>query len=73
MLRTLEENPKRREPNTVVHFRFLCMGESAVHVGVDAADGFRCVLGVLKDVSGYTWLPLSSACTSNGTVEELGR
>ena len=49
------------------------MGESAVDVGVDAADGFQYVLVILEDVSGYTRLRPSRACTANGTVEELVR
>ena len=50
--RTPEETPHGREPNAVVYFDFFCMGESAVDVGVDAADGFQYVLVILEDVSG---------------------
>ena len=32
---------------------------------------FEYVLVILEDVSGYTWLRPSRACTANGTVEEL--
>ena len=71
--RTLEDIPRGREPNAVVHFDFLYMGRSAVNVGVAAADGFQYVLVILEDVSGYTWLRPSRACTANGTVEELAR
>ena len=31
------------------------------------------MLVILEDVSGYTWLRPSRACTANGTVEELVR
>ena len=62
-----------REPNTVVHFDYLYMGERAVGAGIDAADGFQYVLVILEDVSGYTWLPPSRAYMANGTVEELVR
>ena len=72
MPRTLEETPHGREPNAVVHFDFY-MGESAVDVGIDAADGFQYMLVIFEDVSGYTWLWPSRACTANGTVEELVR
>ena len=41
--------------------------------GIDAADGFQYVLVILEDMSGYTWLRPSRACTANGTVEELVR
>ena len=41
--------------------------------GIDAAGGFQYVLVILEDVSGYTWLRQSRACTVNGTVEELVR
>ena len=41
--------------------------------GIDAADGFQYVLVILEDVSGYTWLRPSRACTANGTVEKLVR
>ena len=71
--RTLEKNPHERGPNAVVHFDYLCMGESAVDAGVDAADGFQYVLVILEDVSGITWLRLSRACTANDTVEQLVR
>ena len=49
------------------------MGESTVDVGVDAADGFQYVLVILEDVSGYTWLRPSRACTANCTVLLLVR
>ena len=49
------------------------MGERAVDAGIDAADGFQYVLVILEDMSGYTWLRPSRACTANGTVEELVR
>ena len=68
--RTLEENPHGREPNAVVHFDFFYLRESAVDVGVDAADGFQHVLVILEEVSGCTWLRPSRVCTANGTVEE---
>ena len=71
--RTLEETPHGREPNAVVHFDFLYMGQSAMDVGVDAPNGFQYVLVILKDVSGYTWLRPSRVRTANGTVEELVR
>ena len=71
--RTLEETPHGREPNAGVHFDCLYMGQSAVDAGVDAADGFQYVLVILRDVSGYTWLRPSRACTVNGTVKELVR
>ena len=46
---------------------------SAVDAGIDVAGGFRYVLVIVDDVSGYTWLRPSRACTANGTVEELVR
>ena len=54
-----------------MHLDFLYLGESAVDAGIDAADGLQLV--ILEDVSGYTWLRPSRACTANGTVEELVR
>ena len=61
--RSLEDTPHGREPNAVVHFGFLYMGESAVDVGVDPADGFQHVLVMVEDVSGYTWLrPSTHGC-----------
>ena len=73
VLHTPEETPHGREPNAVVKSDFLFIGESAVHNGVDAADGFQYVLVILEDISGYTWMRPSKACTVNGTVEELIR
>ena len=73
MPRTLEEIPHEREPNAAVHFDYLYMEQSVVDAGIDAADGSQYVLVILEDVSGYTWLPPSRACTANGTVQELVR
>ena len=70
---TLEEISHGREPNTVVHFVYLYVGESAVDAGINAADGFRYVVVILEDVRGYTWLRPSRACTANDTVVELVR
>ena len=53
--RTLEETPQGREPNAVVHFDYLYMGESAVDAGIDAADGFQSV--------SYTHLTLPTICS----------
>ena len=47
--------------------------EIAADAGIDAADGLQYVLGIPEDVSGYTFLPPSRACTANGTVDELVR
>ena len=41
--------------------------------GIDAADGYKYVLVILEDVTGYTRLRPSKACTAKGTVEELVR
>ena len=41
--RVVDETPHGREPNAVVHFDFLYMAESALNVGVDAADRFQYV------------------------------
>ena len=68
---TLEKFFHGREPNAVVHFDFFYMEESVVDAGIDAADGSQYVLVILEDVSRYTWLSPSRACTANGTVEEL--
>ena len=54
-------------------FDYLYMGEKPVDAGIDTADGFQYVLVILEDVSRYTWLQPSGACTANGTVEELVR
>ena len=70
---TVEETPHEREPNAVVHFDYLYMGESAVDASIDAVDRFHYVLVILVDVSGYTWLRPSRACTANGNVAELVR
>lgn len=64
-------DPHGRNPNAVVRFDYLYMGVNAVDVGVDAADGFQCVLVIFEGVSGNIWLRPSRACTANGTVEEL--
>ena len=66
-------NPSWRAPNAIVHFDYLYMGESAVDASIDAVDRFHYVLVILVDVSGYTWLRPSRACTANGTVQELVR
>ena len=71
--RTLKETLHGREPNAVVHFDLLYTGESAVDVGVGAADRFQYDLVILEDVTRYTWLRPSRACTANGTMEELVR
>ena len=68
---TLEKFFHGREPNAVVHFDFFYMEESVVDAGIDAADGSQYVLVILEDVSRYTWLSPSRACTANDTVEEL--
>ena len=44
------------------------MGEGAMDVRVDAADGFYNVLVIFEDVSEYTWLRPSRACAANGNV-----
>ena len=51
-----------------MHFDILNMGEGAMDVRVDAADGFHNVLVILEDVSEYTWLRPSRACAANGNV-----
>ena len=73
MPRTLEESFHGRGLNEVVHFDYLYMGGKAVDADIDAADGFQYLLSNLEDVSGYTWLRPSRACTANGTVQELVR
>ena len=64
-------NPSSARAERSCAFGFLYLGESAVDAGIDAGDGFQYVLVILEDVSGYTWLRPSRACTANGTVEEL--
>ena len=66
--RTLERTPHGRKSNAVVPSDCLYKGESAMDAGIDAANGIQYVLAILEDVSGYTWLQPSRACTENGTM-----
>ena len=65
------KDPSRARAERSCAFRFSL--QSAVDVGVDAANGFQYVQVILEDVSGYTWLRPSRECTANGTVEEFVR
>ena len=71
--RTREETPHGREPNAVVHFDFLDMERARWMSELTLRMDFQCVLVILEDVSGCTWLRPSKACTANDTVEELVR
>ena len=55
---TLEETPHGREPNAIVRFDFLYMVESAVDVGVDAADGS--VRAINSHSRGREWIHMAA-------------
>ena len=73
MPRTLDEIPHGREPNAVVHFYCLYLGESSVDAGIDSTDGCQHMLVIVEDVSRYTWLCRSRACMVNDIVEDRVR
>ena len=69
--RPLSDTVHGKQVGEVIHFDFLHLGDSNVADGVDTRDGFRYVLVIVEDVSGYVWLRPARKCEANFVAKEL--
>ncbi|CAM9462267.1 unnamed protein product [Sphacelaria rigidula] len=71
--RPLGETVHGTTPNEVVHFDFLCVGESGplASQGLSEDAGFRHILEIMDDLSNFVALEPVAVCTAESTAASL--
>ena len=72
VLRPLRETVHGTAPNEVVHFDYLCVGESGPQASQGLSeDGFRYILVVMDDLSNVVSMEPVEVCTAEATAASL--